>query len=263
MWNDDGWSKKFRLGVVTPHADICPEVEIQAMAKGLPLTFHGARIDFSPMHPGGLIDEKIAHGPVARFVNPDVVDPVVHSLSSSPLDFIVLAFTSSSFKLGAVGERELIIRLRDQSHGIPLVTTGVAAVEAIRDLSAEKLAVMAPSWFDSELCELGYNYFSDNGIDVVSVTPSGPIGGPLAITPKATAEAAEKVLNQTGADSLYIAGNGHRAIGAIEYIERSFGIPVITANQVLLWAALQFSGMPYSVEGYGQLLSQRGSEVTA
>ena len=56
MWNDDGWDNRLRLGIITPHADICPEVEMQAMAAQLSITYHSARVDFSPMHPGGLID---------------------------------------------------------------------------------------------------------------------------------------------------------------------------------------------------------------
>lgn len=256
MWKYDGWGSEFRLGVVTPHADIGPEAETQAMLSGVSATVHGARVDFAPMHPGGTIDEKIAHDPVLRFVHPDVLDRTVESLSSSPLDAVGLAFTSSSFKIGPEQERNLLARLSGVSHGIRLETTGTAAVSAIRKLGLKRIAVMAPSWFDEPLCREGEAYFADQEVDVISVTPSGPEGGPLAIGPAATAEAVAKLVDRTGARTVFIAGNGQRAVGAIEHIESELDITVLTANQVLLWACLEGTGLRSRISGYGRLFTE-------
>ncbi len=255
MWNYDGWSCKFRLGIVSPHADVGPEAEVQAMLSGGMVTVHGARVNFSPMHPGGLIDKKISHDSVLQFISPQVIDPVVEGLSCSPLDAIGLAFTSSSFKIGAERERALIHRLRDVSHGVRVETTGTAAVGAIKYLNLERIAIMAPSWFDDEICEDGERYFSDEGIDVISATASGPTGGPLMITPEATAQAVSKLVDFTGAKAVFIAGNGQRAVGAIDHIERAMGITVLTANQVLLWASLGEGETRSQISGYGRLFS--------
>lgn len=256
MWKYDGWESEFKLGIVTPHADIGPEAEAQAMLRGTRSTVHGARVNFSPMHPGGTIDVKIAHDPVLRFIAPDVLDRTVENLSSSPLDAIGLAFTSSSFKIGTVREQELLARVAGISHGIRLHTTGTAATAAMRDLRLERITVMAPSWFDDELCRAGEAYFQEQGLDVISATPSGPEGGPRAITPAATAAAVEKLVATTGAEAVFIAGNGQRAIGAIEYLESALGITVLTANQVLLWAALEGTNLRSQVEGYGRVFQQ-------
>lgn len=255
MWQYDGWESDFKLGVVTPHADIGPEAETQAMLFGLPATVHGARVDFSPMHPGGTIDEKIAHDPVLRFIDPDVIDRTVESLSSSPLDVIGLAFTSSSFKIGPDREQELLQRLANVSHGIKLETTGTAATSAIRHLGLERIAVMAPSWFDERLCHEGEAYFAHQDIDAISVTPSGPTGCPVAITAAATAEAVTRLVDSTGAQAVFIAGNGQRAIGAVDHVERDLGITVLTANQVLLWASLDGTELRNRVSGYGRLFT--------
>lgn len=255
MWKYGGWESEFKLGVVTPHADVCPEAETQAMLMGTLSTIHGARVDFSPMHPGGTIDNKIAHAPVLQFVAPEVIDRTVESLSSSPLDAIGLAFTSSSFMIGVEYEREVLDRLSGVSRGIKLNTTGTAATAAMQRLELKKIAVMAPSWFDDELCHAGHAYFRDQGLDIISVTSSGPVGGPLGITPATTAEAVAKLVRDTGAQAVFIAGNGQRAIGAIDYLERKLGITVLTANQVLLWASLEDSDMKYQVTGYGHLFT--------
>lgn len=257
MWKSDGWDSEFKLGIVTPHADIGPEAEIQAMLAGLSATVHGARVDFSPMHPGGIIDEKIAHDPVLRFIDPSIIDKTVTSLSSSPLDAIGLAFTSSSFKIGADGEQELLKRLEKVSHGIKLETTGTAAAAAIRHLGLKRIAVMAPSWFDDQLCQEGHSYFTAQGIDVVSATASGPVGGPLAINAAAMAEAVTRLVDQTNAEAVFIAGNGQRAVGAIEHLEEELGVTVLTANQVLLWACLAGKPLQNGVSGYGTLFRNK------
>lgn len=249
----DGWDSEFKYGVITPHADIGPEAETQAMLSGLRATVHGERIDFSPMHPGGTIDEKIAHDPVLQFIHPAVIDRAVDSLSSSPLDAIGLAFTSSSFKIGPPREQELLRRLENSSHGIKLRTTGTAATSAMRHLELKKIALMAPSWFDDQFCREGEAYFTAQGIDVISATPSGPAGGPLAITASAMAEAVEQLVKSTGAQAVFIAGNGQRAVGAIDSIERELGITVLTANQVLLWASLEDTDLRARISGYGKL----------
>ena len=41
------------------------------------------------------------------------------------------------------------------------------------------------------------------------------------------------------ADAIFVGGNGLRAIGAIDALERALSRPVMTANQAVLWAALR------------------------
>ncbi|WP_143465771.1 maleate cis-trans isomerase [Leifsonia sp. NCR5] len=261
MWKYDGWESDFKLGLVSPHADIGPEAEAQAMSSGTRITVHGARVEFSPMHPGGTIDEKIAHDPVRQFIAPEMIDKAVESLSSSPLDAIGLAFTSSSFLVGAQRERDLLARLTALSHGVKLTTTGFAATAAIRELQLDRVAIMAPSWFDDDLCRAGEAYFRDQGINIVSATPSGPSGGPRHITPAATAAAVESLVATTNARAVFIAGNGQRAVGAIDYLERTLKITVLTANQVLLWASLSETNLRPRISGYGRLFAQNPSGV--
>ncbi len=48
--------------------------------------------------------------------------------------------------------------------------------------------------------------------------------------------------------------DGFRAVGIIAILEETLGRPVITANQVLFWAALRAAGKePSTVTNYGQI----------
>lgn len=260
-WQPDGWDSSFKLGLVSPHADIGPEAEAQAILARCNVTVHGARVDFAAMHPGGHIDEQIGHDPVLDFVHPTVLDPVVSSISSAPLDAIGLAFTSSSFKVGPAGEAEILRRLEARSHGIRLITTGLAAVSAMKHLGAENVLVMAPSWFDSELCRLGTEYFREFGIPVIATTASGPTGGPLAISGKSMADAIQREIGRTGAETVFVAGNGQRAVGVIDHLEAQTGVTVLTANQVLVWSALDGTEHRAAISGYGRLFTSAQREV--
>ncbi|WP_176288260.1 hypothetical protein [Vibrio sp. JPW-9-11-11] len=158
LFKPDGWNRTIRIGVVVPHADVGPEVEIQAMASS-DITVHASRIFFSAMRAGGEMDEKIPHAPVTSFVEAPYLDNAVESLCASPLDVVGLAFTSSAYKHGPEGERALIQRLKSVSREIPIVSTCLYAERAFATLGTQKLAMINPAWFDDDLVNQGANYF--------------------------------------------------------------------------------------------------------
>ncbi|MFC8527683.1 maleate cis-trans isomerase [Nocardia sp. NPDC057227] len=252
-WKPDGWDARTRIGIVVPHADVGPEAELRAIAPPT-VSVHGARLYFSAMRAGGVMDPTIPHRPVESFTEPPYLDETVESLAASPLDVIALGFTSSAYKHGADGERALLDRLSEPARGIPVVTTCLAAERALRTLGAETLALVNPPWFDSALDELGARYFRDVGFDVVHHGPAGLRSGQEFITPESLYDWIAKV--GTGADAVFVAGNGQRAVGVIDALERDLGIFVLTANQVLAWDALATAGEREPVVGYGALFGK-------
>jgi maleate isomerase len=64
-----------------------------------------------------------------------------------------------------------------------------------------------------------------------------------------------------GAEGVFIAGNGFRAIEVIAALEEDLGRPVLTGNQVGFWYALRLAGMGAEVDNYGQVFkkSQTGN----
>ena len=47
-WKRDGWEASVRIGVLTPHADVGPESELQAMAPP-GVAIHATRVPFGAM----------------------------------------------------------------------------------------------------------------------------------------------------------------------------------------------------------------------
>lgn len=252
MFRPDGWNRSVRIGAVVPHADVGPEAELQAMAEG-DITVHASRLYFSAMRAGGEMDEKIPHAPVVSFAQPPYVDEAVESLAASPLDAVCLAFTSSAYKHGPEGERALIERLLPRARGIPLFSTCLSAERALAKLAVKRLAIVNPPWFDAELDDLGAKYFEQSGFRVVHHAPCGLQSGQKYITPQGLYNWIVRVVDESNADGVFVAGNGQRAVGVIDAVEQNLGISMITSNQVILWDALQTTGAGISVEGYGRL----------
>jgi maleate isomerase len=252
LFRPDGWNRTIRIGAVVPHADVGPEAELQAMVTD-DITVHGSRLYFSAMRAGGEMDEKIPHDPVALFAQPPFVDEAVESLAASPLDALCLAFTSSAYKHGPESERALIERLRPRVRGIPITSTCLSAERALAKLDISRLAVVNPPWFDADLDQLGANYFEQAGFNVVHHAPCGLPSGQKYITPQNLYEWIARVVTESGADAVFVGGNGQRAVGIIEAVEQTLGVAMTTGNQVILWDALRLIKTDAGIKGYGRL----------
>jgi maleate isomerase len=254
MWQPDSWSKT-RIGVLTPHADVNPESEFNAMApEGI--SIHAARIPLSAYKPGGIMAPTIADDPVRAFADPPLVDDAAELLASAPLHAIVYAFTSSSYIRGRADDARLKQRLETRTRGIPVVISSAAAVAALKILNATKLALISPPWFSADMDEKGARYLQDSGFDVVYNGPAGLPSDQQAIGPS---ELFEWIRTHTpkSAEAVFIGGNGFRAVGIINALEDALGIPVLTANQVSFWQAILLSGSQVTITNYGEIFSHR------
>ena len=254
-WKRDGWEATVRIGVLTPHADVGPESELQAMAPP-GVAIHATRVPFGAMAAEGAMDPTIPLAPVRAFAEPPHVDDAAELLAAAPLDAITYGFTSSAYVIGAEGEAEMIARLERRTRGIPVVVTCKAAVEGLRVLSVRRIALIDPPWFDTELNGLGRGYYESAGFEVVYSAPCGLPSDQTKITPSDLHAWVSEHVSATDAEAIVFGGNGFRAVGAIAALEEDLRRSVVTANQALLWAALRMTDAdPGVVTDYGRLFS--------
>jgi maleate isomerase len=255
-WKRDGWEASVRIGVLTPHGDVGPESELQAMApQGVAI--HATRVPFGAMAAGGVMDPTIPMAPVRAFAEPPHVDDAAELLAAAPLDAIAYGFTSSAYVIGVEGEAEMIARLERRTRGIPVVATCRAAVEGLRVLGARRVALIDPPWFDTELNGLGARYYESAGFEVVYSSPCGLPSDQTKITPSDLHAWVSEQVSTIDAEAIVFGGNGFRTVGAIAALEEVLGRSVVTPNQALLWAALRVTNAdPGSVKDYGRLFSQ-------
>jgi maleate isomerase len=258
MWRADGWSTRWRLGVVVPHGDVGPESELRAMVPA-DIGIHAARAPFGAISAGGMMDPTIPLAPVRAFAEPPGVDDAIGLLATAPVQAIGYGFTSSAYVIGAAGEDSMIARLRERAGGVPVVAPCAAAVSALRAMGAGRLAVVSPPWFDAELSDLGRDYYRAAGFDVAFAAPCALPSGQTLVTPEDLHDWVLAHVPDT-VDAVTIGGNGFRAVGVIEALEARLGCPVLTANQVLLWAMMAAAGADlHAVTGYGRLFATAGS----
>ena len=252
-WKRDGWEATVRIGVLTPHADVGPESELQAMAPP-GVAIHATRVPFGAMAAGGVMDSTIPLAPVRAFAEPPHVDDAAELLAAAPLKAITYGFTSSAYVIGAEGEAEMISRLERRTRGIPVVATCKAAVEGLRVLGARRMALIDPPWFDTELTGLGRRYYESAGFEVVYSSPCGLESDQKKITPSDLHAWVSEQVSTTDAQAIVFGGNGFRTVGAIAALEDDLGRAVVTPNKALLWAALRMTDAdPGSVSDYGRL----------
>jgi maleate isomerase len=250
MWQPDGWGQT-RIGVLTPHADVVPESEFNALAPD-GISIHAARVPFGAYKPGGTMDPTIADNPVRAFADPPAVDDAAEMLAMAPLHAIVFGFTSGSYVRGAADDALLKSRLEARTRGIPVVIPCAAAVSALGALSAARIALISPPWFSAEMDQQGVRYFQSQGFEVVYSGPAGLPSDQQAIGPDQLYNWVRSHVPMN-ADGVFIGGNGFRSIGVIKALEDSLDRPVLTANQVAFWCALRLSGTRAPVTTYGRI----------
>jgi maleate isomerase len=201
------------------------------------------------------MDPTIALEPVRAFADPPLVDEAAELLAAAPLHAIGFAFTSSSYVRGAADDEILRRRLEARTHGIPVAISSISAVLGLRALGARRVALVDPPWFSPELTTLGVDYFTGQGFEVADAAAAGVPSEQRAINPGQLFEWVREHA-PAEADAVYIGGNGLRAVGIVQALEEDLRIPVLTANQVLLWHLLRLAGTHTPVTGYGRLFEQ-------
>ncbi|GAA1561392.1 Asp/Glu/hydantoin racemase [Kribbella hippodromi] len=237
-----------KIGVLTPHAAPGPEVELPEMAPGLDVVL--ARIsqgvDPTPWPPSAAADLR-------ALTVPSTLQQAITPLREASVDAIAYASTTTAYAIGHVAEADLISRLR-HGAGVPVVSSGLAAAQALKTFGVRRVALIHPPWFEDEMGELGAAYFRAQGIDAVTLTATPLPKNPAQVRPQ---HVIDWVTHQeVDAEAVFIAGNGFRAVGAIDELERRTGQLVLEANQVLLWSVLAATGSALPVEGYGRLFAR-------
>jgi maleate isomerase len=237
------------VGILTPHAAAGADDEFCVMA-GRAVRTHVRRIRLLPDGSAPTSPEELrAHA------DPSVVDATAAELHPRSLQAIAYASTSTAYLLGHRDERELVARLADR-WDVPVCSTPASAVDALRRLGAERLAVVHPPWFGEEHNALGAAYFRDQGFSVSSAHLADVTDDPALVEPDEVVEwVAENVPGDV--DAVFLGGNGVRAARAVGPLEQRLDRPVVESNQVLLWSVNESLGDPLDVRGFGRLLAPR------
>ncbi|MDF8263729.1 maleate cis-trans isomerase family protein [Luteipulveratus flavus] len=180
----------------------------------------------------------------------DVVAECTSRLLATRPEVVAYACTSGSFVHGVEGERALLEAMF--ASGAPAaVSTSGAMVSALRHLGVSRIAVATP--YDEAITCALEGYLADAGVAVTGSARLGLAGliwrVPYAVTVELAREA---VAAGSGCEAVFLSCTNLPTYDLIAPLERELGIPVLTANQVTVWAALQLAGL--DAVGPGQRL---------
>lgn len=231
------------VGVIVPY-DFALDRELWRWVPG-EATLHLVRTAYSPLpvtvEQAGLIGDIAAAAQCTK--NLIAVAPEV----------MAYACTSGSFVAGRAGEHALVSSMLESGASAAVTTSG-ALVEALAYLGRTRLAVATP--YDAAVTARLHDFLEESG---VRVTRSAHLGLPGRIwtVPYAVTAALVRDVAAAGAEAVFVSCTNLPTYDIVAPLEAELGIPVLTANQVTMWASLRRLGL--AAVGPDQALLRAGS----
>lgn len=172
---------------------------------------------------------------LARAVSrPSVLARATRSLAILQPAVTVYACSSGSFVDGVAGEMRLRQVMLDAGARHPITSAG-AMVEALQAIGAHRVAVATP--YDRRLTHKLVDFLDEAGFDTLSATHLG-IRHEMSRVSRRTIADLIRSTAHPDADAVFLSCTSLRTRGIIAELEQELGCPILTSNQVTLWAAL-------------------------
>jgi maleate isomerase len=187
-----------------------------------------------------------------RVGDPAVVAQATLALTTPAPAVVGYACTSGSFVAGLAGERALVDAML--ATGVPAaVTTSGAVVSALRALGAGRVAVATP--YDEAITAMLVAFLAESGIAVTRAGHLGLDSAIWAVPREVTLELVRRAWTDD-CDAVFVSCTNLATYDVIPLLEDELGVPVVSANQATMWAAVSLAGL--SAQGEGQRLLQEG-----
>jgi maleate cis-trans isomerase len=216
---------------------VCPEVRMEVVHTTIAEDAHRE-------------DACLATGDVKRLLEG------ARNLAPKKVDAAMWACTSGSFVYGLEGARDQVRPVAD-FLGVPVSSTSLAFVSALHFLGIRRVAVAAS--YPRDVTLLLKQFLSDAGVRTVHLDCLGIVTGvEVALLNKEQVTHLVLSNDHTDAEAIVVPDTAMHSAGWVADLETAVGgKPVLTANQVTLWQALQLvDGGPFHVDdSMGSLFS--------
>jgi maleate isomerase len=218
------------IGVIAPF-DLALERELWRWAP-LEVSLHLARTPYEPVPVSMEMAELVSSAAHLIAATRDVlhVEP----------ELIAYLCTSGSFIKGLDYEKSL----RDticHAGARDAVTTSGALIEAINKLDLTRVSVVTP--YDEILTHKLHDFLAEAGCEVIRSDHLGLGGGIWKVSYRTIAE---RIINadDSKAQAIFVSCTNLPTYDIVEPLEQALGKPVLTANQLTLWACLGRMKLP-------------------
>jgi maleate isomerase len=230
-----------RIGLLLPSSNTTQEIEYwQVMPPGVSL--HVARLPL----------RNVEADSTVRIV--EDIETEARKLADADVDAIVLAATAPSSRRGLGYDQELIRRISEAS-GKPATTASTAQIQAMQVLGIRRLVIAAP--WSEEVNRTTASFIEASGYQVLTHRALGHVSNlEIGALDERTAFELGQSIDQAEADAVMLACGNWMTLGIVDRLEQVLDKPVLTTNQVSLWAVLRLAGHAAPLPGWGVLLSE-------
>ena len=158
-------------------------------------------------------------------------------LTTHPVAY-AYACTSGSFVNGMAGEKRLVETMRSAGGGEAVTTSG-ALLAALRRLGIRKVATATP--YDARVTERLTTFLREADVDVVGSAHLGLTGEIWTVPYDQTLQLVRDA-DSDDAEAVFVSCTNLATYDVIAPLESELGKPVITANQVTMWALSEAIG---------------------
>ena len=184
-------------------------------------------------------------------------------LADSNLDIILFACTSGSF-VGGLGYDEAIIKELEEAVKIPATTSSTCVLTAMRDLKANKMALIGP--YTKDLFDIEIKFYKDLGIDTLysnnlNLYEINDIVEQHQKPYMYYQLAKEAYRAASDIDVIFITCMQSPALEIVNIIQQETGKPVISSCIASLYGVLKMLGIREQIKELGKLGEILGTGV--
>ena len=163
-------------------------------------------------------------------------DAALEAIAATGVDVIAYCDMVTTFIMEP-GWNEAAVERFSRAAGVPCISAWTALRDALRRLGVRRLAIGTP--YPSAIHALVPTFFAERGFEVRTHATLDIVA--MREVPTVDAERLKRfvrTLQPSACDAVVLLATDLPTFGAIRELESEHGIPVLTSNQTLLWAAL-------------------------
>ncbi len=177
---------------------------------------------------------------MARLVSEhETLRDAVMALHSVRPESVAYACTSGSFVGGTAGELGMRAAMSESAAGLPAVTTSGALLDALAEIGARRIAVVTP--YTKSVTDSLEDFLGEAGIAVLGRAYLGLTREIWRVPYRDVVDMARSAV-VGDVDALFISCTNLPTYDVIPQLEAELRLPVLSANQVTMWAALRAIG---------------------
>ena len=166
-------------------------------------------------------------------------------------DAVMWACTSGSFVFGWDGAREQVDGVAAEL-GVPVSSTSIAFVDAIRHLGISRVAVAAS--YPEDVATHFVDFIGKGGAEVLTMRSNDIItAAEVGTLAKEAVISMIEAADVTDAEAVLVPDTAMHSLAWLDDLEEAAGKIVLTANQVTVWKGLDLIGPVPRFDGLGEL----------